>query len=316
MPAAAAAAYSLLSKKEDAHDDPIYCCSWASVKSAEKNGPSKDYIVTGGLDTLIKVWKLDNNKLDLLHTLQGHCMAVVSLAVSPDGHTIASASLDSTLIIWELLSGNKVHEIQTGSIDVWKIAFSPDGNKIVSGSHTGKVTIYDIVNNSIDKILDTRGKFALSVAWSPNGKHIATGSVVGMVYIFDVIQCKLVHTIEAHTQTIRSVKFSPNSNLIVTASNDGSLKIFDVASGNLVSSLTLSSWVVSACFSPDGSSVAAADGTVTIATKNLKQLKTFQEHTDIVWDLDFKPDGKKLLSVGKDKTINIYETPVAKQQNT
>lgn len=78
---------------------------------------------------------------------------------------IASASLDSTLIIWELLSGNKVHEIQTGSIDVWKIAFSPDGNKIVSGSHTGKVTIYDIVNNSIDKILDTRGKFALSVAW-------------------------------------------------------------------------------------------------------------------------------------------------------
>lgn len=46
-----------------------------------------DYIVTGGLDGLIKVWKLENSKLESVHTLQEHTMAVVSVAISPDGHS-------------------------------------------------------------------------------------------------------------------------------------------------------------------------------------------------------------------------------------
>lgn len=50
-------------------------------------GPKTDFVVTGGLDGLIKVWKLENNKLELLHTLQGHTMAVVSVSISPDGHS-------------------------------------------------------------------------------------------------------------------------------------------------------------------------------------------------------------------------------------
>lgn len=47
----------------------------------------KDFIVTGGLDGLVKVWRVDNYKLELYHTLQGHSMAVVSVAVSSDGHS-------------------------------------------------------------------------------------------------------------------------------------------------------------------------------------------------------------------------------------
>lgn len=50
-------------------------------------GSKTDYIVTGGLDGLIKVWKLENGKLECIHTLQEHTMAVVSVAISPDGHS-------------------------------------------------------------------------------------------------------------------------------------------------------------------------------------------------------------------------------------
>lgn len=39
--------------------------------------------MTGGLDCLVKVWILNNNRLDLLYTLEGHSLAVVSVAVSP-----------------------------------------------------------------------------------------------------------------------------------------------------------------------------------------------------------------------------------------
>ncbi|CAH0718194.1 unnamed protein product, partial [Brenthis ino] len=309
----AAAVYSILNKKENAHNDPIYCCAWATIKTKNNERVSQqDYLVTGGLDNLVKVWHLDNNRLELLHTLEGHCMAIVSIAVSPDGYSIASSSLDSTLIIWELTSGNKVHEIKTGTTDVWKVAFSPDGTKVVSGSHTGKLIVYDIVNNTVNKILDTRGKFALCVAWSRDGKYVASGSVDGAVYMFNESQSKLIHTIEAHTLTVRSVDFSPNSQLLLTASNDGDVKIFDVAGGNQRSVLNFKSWALSACFSPDGTRVAVAvgDGTVAIALLDLKILKSFQEHVDTVWDIKFNSEGNKLLSIGKDKTINIYECPI------
>nr|XP_026493337.1 WD repeat-containing protein 61-like isoform X1 [Vanessa tameamea]XP_026493338.1 WD repeat-containing protein 61-like isoform X1 [Vanessa tameamea] len=310
----AAAAYSLLNKKENAHDDPIYCCFVTSIRTKDDtNNSAEEYLVTGGLDSLVKVWIYKNNRIDILHTLEGHCMAVVSVAVSPDGHIIASASLDSTLMIWELTSGNKINEIKTSATDVWNVSFSPDGTRVVSGSQSGKLIVYNIVTNTVDKVLDSRGKFALTVAWSIDGKSVACGSVDGTVYVFDVSQGKLSHTFNAHTQIVRSVDFSPNSKLLVTGSNDGLVKVFDVANENHQSSLKFNSWVLSVCFSGDGSrvAVATADGCVTVAlVKELKVLKTFQEHNETVCDLKFNASSNKLFSVSKDKSINIYECPI------
>lgn len=46
---------------------------------------SENYIITGGLDDLIKVWQLDNGRLEMKHQLEGHSLGVISVAVSPDG---------------------------------------------------------------------------------------------------------------------------------------------------------------------------------------------------------------------------------------
>lgn len=46
---------------------------------------SENYIITGGLDDLIKVWQLENGKLELRHKMEGHSLGVISVAVSPDG---------------------------------------------------------------------------------------------------------------------------------------------------------------------------------------------------------------------------------------
>ncbi|KAL0821235.1 hypothetical protein ABMA28_005841 [Loxostege sticticalis] len=314
----ASAIYSILFKKENAHDDPIYCCQWAKANtSSDPKGPFKEFILTGGLDSLVKVWLVDNNKLELFHSLRGHSMAVVSVAVSPDGHSIASTSLDSTLIIWDLLSGQKVHEMSKENVespmDVWKVVFSPDGSQVAAGSHTGKVIIYGIKNATVDRVLDTRGKFVLSVAWSPDGKYISCGSVDGVVCVCDVAQGKLLHTVEAHRAAVRSVAFAPSSQLLASASDDGTCALHTVASASLLATLELKSWAVCVAWSPDGSrvAVAAADGTVRVAqAEDLKVVHTFHEHTDTVWDLQFNSKGDKLISIAKDKCINIYECPV------
>lgn len=41
--------------------------------------------MTGGLDDLVKVWELQDDKLELKHKLEGHSLGVVSVAISNDG---------------------------------------------------------------------------------------------------------------------------------------------------------------------------------------------------------------------------------------
>lgn len=78
---------------------------------------------------------------------------------------LASSSLDSKLIIWDLETGKIVHDVGVGPVDVWKVAFSPDDSHVISGSHTGQIHIYSLKTGKKERVLDTRGQFAMSVTW-------------------------------------------------------------------------------------------------------------------------------------------------------
>lgn len=55
-----------------------------SIQSEGEDSPI-EYIVTGGLDDLVKVWELQDDKLQLKHKLEGHSLGVVSVAISNSG---------------------------------------------------------------------------------------------------------------------------------------------------------------------------------------------------------------------------------------
>lgn len=78
----------------------------------------------------------------------------------------ASSSLDSSLRLWDLQSGDKLSNIEVGPVDIWTVVFSPDDKFVVSGSHAGKIHLYGVESGKQEQTLDTRGgKFTLSVAY-------------------------------------------------------------------------------------------------------------------------------------------------------
>jgi WD40 repeat protein len=77
-------------------------------------------------------------------TLEGHTGPVSSVAFCPDGKTLASASVDKTIKLWEVLTGKERATLKGHTKPVSSVAFSPDGKLLASGSFDNTIKVWDI----------------------------------------------------------------------------------------------------------------------------------------------------------------------------
>ena len=84
-----------------------------------------------------------NPKVRLGAPLTGHTTSVLGVALSPDGHRIASGSADNTVRLWNADTGQQIGDPLTGHTGpVRSVAFSPDGHRIASASADKTVRLW------------------------------------------------------------------------------------------------------------------------------------------------------------------------------
>jgi hypothetical protein len=125
---------------------------------------------------------------------------VRSLAVHPQGTSIATGGSDRTLRIWNWRDGQPSEQpvLQTVAHEGW-----------VEG-----------------------------IAFSPNGEKLATAGSDGVVKIWQVSDLKLLHTLPGHKHAVCDVRFAESGEQVVSGGEDGLVKVWNIDSGELVRELS------------------------------------------------------------------------------
>lgn len=239
--------------------------------------------------------------------LEGHNATVYSVDFSPDGKTIASASVDRTIKLWSQ-NGQLLKTIDVGA-DVYSVSFSPDGRLLASGNQNNTIKIWSL-DGQLLRTLSGHSNSVHSVSFSPDGRLLASASKDNTVKLWNLENGALLNTLKGHQAAVFSVTFSPEGKTIASGSADKTVKIWSIEGKELKTLNTHSNDVLTLCFSPDGKTLASAslDKKIKLWNKDFSLSRTIEGHGSAIYSVKFSPDGKTLASASGDKTIKLWSS--------
>jgi len=180
---------------------------------------------------------------------------VMCAAVSSDGLTIATGTLNGEIRIWDADSGRPRKSWTAHADRVWEIAFSPDGTTLASCSEDETIRLWELPDATLLKELRGHTHWIPSIAYSPDGTRLASAAADETARVWDVANGTCLKELRGHTGWVMSVCFAPAGDQIATAGADGTVRLWDAITGEC--KITMPGHA-----GPAGSLTFSADGTL------------------------------------------------------
>ena len=270
--------------------------------------------VSSGVDGDFFLWNTENER-NIIATLEGHADNVTSVSFSPDGSTLASASYDSTVKLWDVATRQNIATLTGHTHRVTSVSFSPDGSTLASGDSwwDNTVKLWDVATRQNIATLEGHTSDVSSVSFSPDGRILASASSDYTVKLWDVATRQNIATLEGHLGSVHSVSFSPDGSTLASGSLDNTVKLWDVATRQNIATLEgHTSEVTSVTFSPDGSTLASGSSLREAAVRlwdvaTRRNIETFSRGRTAITSLAFSPDGAILAEGSRSGKIRLWD---------
>jgi WD40 repeat protein len=320
------------------HDDWVYDVLMRPGLEADA---IEGEIISAGADRTIRIWggRYGRQKLEL----RGHTDQVYALALHPQNpNLLASAGADNTIRFWNL-NWNGNFEVFTYDLESPNpdqpdanlpgysetVVYSPDGKYLavplaLAAETNTNYPAYNLPGTIL--ILDAQtGQAAIppihghngsvfTVDFSPNGDRFVSASwdKTAMIWEMNWPNPRPVLTLEHQTQ-VYTAAYSADGRHIVTGQGNGFVSLWDANSGELIHEFRpdIRRAIYQVRFNPVNNLVAMRfrdDTRIFVLDAFQGQIEMVLDgHDDPVRDFDFSPDGERLVSVGNDARIILWD---------
>ncbi|NTW02705.1 MAG: WD40 repeat domain-containing protein, partial [Oscillochloris sp.] len=287
--------------------------------------PDGRWLIGGGADRQVRRWDLTAaDPAATVHILGEHAERVNSLAVSPDGQSVASASDDTTVHLWSIdQPGIEEQDLSSPTkAALTVVVFSPDGRWLASAGDDRLVRLWDLTAHSpvVQELHGSEDQIH-RLSFSASGDLLVSQSTDGMLRVWSLAQPgpalplqRRVQACVAHTANATALGLSPDAHTLAVGTDTGGM-LLDVNTADLAASARCipgTDMIADFAFSSDGRwlivrSYNGEQGTQArvfdLQSQTLAPVSTFNG----IDRLAVSVDRAWLALITHDKTIQLYD---------
>jgi len=257
-----------------------------------------------------------------LRALLTHERAVLAVAWSLDGKTLATGGHDRKARVWDAATGECRHVLEHQD-SVRCLALRADGRILLTGTARQGARLWDATNG---EPIASEGLASeadvMAAAFSADGRRRLTGTRGGVVRLWDAATGQPLRQLEGPALAVRVVAFSPDGKTLLAAGEDPTACLW-AATGDLLGRLKHDRpdrKIGDVAFSPDGKTVLTGsyDGTARVwdsATagphtafdpETAAPRPVVLRHPGPIAAVAFSPDGKRVVIGGADQSARVW----------
>lgn len=151
--------------------------------SAVRLSPDERLVASGGEDGWIFLWDAHGS---LVGGLRGHHAEITGLGFLEGKRSLASASRDGTLRVWDLGSDSGIGAFPIRGTGLHDVAFDSTSHRLAGSGRDGRIHFWDARGGEPGTPLGEKGADLRSIAFSPRGDRIAAADAGGRVSVWEL----------------------------------------------------------------------------------------------------------------------------------
>ena len=257
--------------------------------------------------------------LEPIRCLQGHKMAVNSVALSNSARYALSGGSDYTVRLWDLSSGRSVRTLKVDDYKwIFDVALSGDARWALSCGDGSDIRLWNLEKAQCVHLFNGHQDRVFSVAFSDDRKWAVSGGDDRIVRVWDVERglkasaqsSPCVREFRGHAARVNSVTFSRDGLLALSGSGDMSLRLWNVAGSDCLREFTGTGLIVNAVALSADSKLALSGGDKLQLWEvdSGRCIRTFGHFEGEITDVAFSSDDKNVVAASSDGGVRLWQT--------